>query len=97
MLLSNVSSRYGAPMGRPSTRPDADFYGVLRIARVRLDAGGYDSGGAYWGDGAPLYRVWDQQTAGCQIEWFTRAATRADVLSKVRTRYPNAVPARGAR
>lgn len=27
----------------------------VHLFRVRLNAGGYDSGGAYWGTGTPLY------------------------------------------
>lgn len=48
--LENVSSRYGAPMGRrdsPSLETCVPRF--VRLQRVRLDAGGYDSGGAYWG------------------------------------------------
>lgn len=30
---------------------------VTSAARVRINRGGYDRHGAYWGDGAPLYRV----------------------------------------
>lgn len=48
--LETVSSRYGAPMGRrdsPSLETCVPRF--VRLQRVRLDAGGYDSGGAYWG------------------------------------------------
>ena len=54
-----VDTRYGAPMGRPhtlysgSTDPK-----LLVVRRVRLDAGGYDGGGAYWGLGEKLWAVW---------------------------------------
>ena len=69
--LPDVSSRYGAPMGRPD-RPtwfdlqspdgaeyalDSDFAHKFYLVRVPLDGGGYDAGGAYWGHGAPLYRA----------------------------------------
>lgn len=33
----------------------------LRAERVRLNQGGYDSRGRYWGHGPPLYRVYDDQ------------------------------------
>lgn len=50
---SKVSSKYGAPMGRGhSAEP---LTGKIRMRLVRLDSGGYDKGGAYWGIGAPLY------------------------------------------
>jgi hypothetical protein len=50
---SKVSSKYGAPMGRGhSVEP---LLGKVRMRLVKLDTGGYDKGGAYWGTGAPLY------------------------------------------
>jgi hypothetical protein len=50
-----VSSRYGAPMGR-HTGPSPSGEGQRwQLRRIRLDAGGYDPGGAYWGLGLPLY------------------------------------------
>jgi hypothetical protein len=49
----------GAQMGRPEYRngPDGQVTDapLFRLQRVRLDSGGYDNGGAYWGTGAPLY------------------------------------------
>jgi hypothetical protein len=54
-----VSCRYGAPLGRSSDHlaglivEPADTPFTLR--RVRLNSGGYDDGGAYWGIGAPLF------------------------------------------
>lgn len=50
---SKVSCKYGAPMGR-GTGPEY-LEGVVAVRRVRLDRGGYDKGGAYWGTGEPLW------------------------------------------
>jgi hypothetical protein len=57
-----VSSAYGAPMGRVSTRlwidPENVSLGELCVAGP---AGEYDSGGAYWGVGGregPVWAVW---------------------------------------
>ena len=50
--FGNVSSQYGAPMGR--TESLLGEVGVS-VFCVHLDSGGYDDGGAYWGTGAPLY------------------------------------------
>lgn len=55
----DVNSKYGAPMGRRSdhlsglivTKTDSRF----TLKRISLDSGGYDSGGAYWGCGRPLF------------------------------------------
>lgn len=52
----DVNSRYGAPLGRrstPSNRPEEAA--SVRLFRVRIDAQGYDDGGAYWGLGEPLW------------------------------------------
>jgi hypothetical protein len=51
-----VGGAYGSPMGR---RSDSELTGKLHLRRVRLDRGGYDTGGAYWGVGAPLWVAWD--------------------------------------
>jgi hypothetical protein len=51
---TNVSSQYGAPMGRGGGRL-SDLRGRVSVRRVRLNSGGYDKGGAYWGTGAPLF------------------------------------------
>jgi hypothetical protein len=54
--FENVSSRYGAPMGRSeSGYLETDEPRFVRLFRVRIDAGGYDDGGAYWGIGEPIY------------------------------------------
>lgn len=67
-----VSSQYGAPMGRRehgalSTEPRS-----INLFRVRINAGGYDDGGAYWGTGLPLYCAQDDEGQ----QQFTRASSR---------------------
>lgn len=52
-----VSSQFGAPMGR-FTGPEF-LTGKVSLRRVRLNSGGYDRGGAYWGLGQPLYEAND--------------------------------------
>lgn len=67
----------GAQMGRRDAKP-ADFLTVrkMHLVRVPMSACGcYDKGGAYWGNGAPLWCAWgesDTEEAYC----FGRAATR---------------------
>jgi hypothetical protein len=52
--FAKVFNLYGAPMGR-SENLNA-FYGKIRCFKVKLNAGGYDDGGAYWGRTIiPLY------------------------------------------
>lgn len=67
ITTDQVSSRYGAPMGR-HTGPDfLDVEsGKIYLRRVRINSGGYDSGGAYWGLGQPLYLAQDQD-GNCRI------------------------------
>lgn len=45
----NVSNAYGAPMGRVSDNLQFDETTKPRARKVKLDSGGYDKGGAYWG------------------------------------------------
>ncbi len=49
--FSKAYSQYGASMGRPSEALE----GKVKLFQVRLDSGGYDNGGAYWGPGEPLW------------------------------------------
>jgi len=66
-IITQVSCKYGAPMGRDNigTQPVTITSGNnCRIVKknqtkvyekkVHLDSGGYDAGGAYWGIGKPL-------------------------------------------
>jgi len=77
MKLPKAFSSRGADMGRaPKTGP-ADLPYKFRLARVPIDAGGYDQGGAYWGLGAP-------------VEMFLRAGDREAVKAKIRESYPAA-------
>lgn len=93
--------RRGAALGRPSLPyPEADGQpspgsrpaGRLRLARVRLDAGGYDNGGAYWGHGAPLWLAHGQTEAGHRFERWLRAADRAEAKAIIREKLEAAHP-----
>jgi len=73
-LIPDVSTRYGAPMGRRGYgTPEHAEPRTVRLFHVPLDAGGYDRGGAYWGTGARLWCATD----GPNYRQFTRAASRA--------------------
>mgnify|MGYP001596946213 CR=1 FL=1 len=96
MKLSKAYSQYGADLGR-ANRPSPYSSSVdvptlrasvvrLHLARVYLDTGGYDTGGAYWGVGTPLYRAWDED----EIELFLRAPDRDAAKAMIRTTYPRA-------
>lgn len=57
----------------------------IYIERVRLDRGGYDSRGQYWGVGEPLYRYGDDSGA---IDGYVRAHDRKDAKERIRYRSP---------
>jgi hypothetical protein len=48
------NSQRGAALGRVSKHGAPDSL-RFTLRRVKLDSGGYDQGGAYWGMGKPLY------------------------------------------
>jgi hypothetical protein len=83
----NVSSRYGAPMGR-YTGPNylETSAGRLYLRRIRLNSGGYDAGGAYWGIGAPLWYAEDQDGNS----QFFRAASREAAKAEIVANWPDA-------
>lgn len=99
---SLACSRYGASMGRDSTheRDIAEIVTQIHagnapkfsLQRVRLDAGGYDAGGAYWGTGEPLWRASDDTSnPTCDtIELFFRAHTREQAKRMVVAKVPTA-------
>ncbi len=84
--LSKVNCRHGAPMGRHGRTEEVEG-GRYYLQRVRLDSGGYDSGGAYWGIGQPLYRWSHEDASECA---FLRANDRDDAKERIREIVPNA-------
>ena len=90
---TDVSSRYGAPMGRPTR--DGGFQ-VLPNARpfslrvVRLDSGGYDQGGAYWGARPRGTQLYYFEGPVSDINGYVDGKSREDAKSKVRELHPNA-------
>ena len=85
--LDTVASSHGAPMGRPGSHPGNEPEALVSLQRVRLDSGGYDSAGAYWGHGRPLYWATDGQPNG--FERFFRASSRDAAKAKMREGYPD--------
>lgn len=76
----------GASLGRPSATPLNPESLKFTLQHVRLNSGGYDSGGAYWGIGPRLYWATNDK----DIELFFRASDRAAAKTYVRKRYPAA-------
>lgn len=81
----------GSQMGRRDAIPE-DYATVrkLHLRRVRIDSGGYDPGGAYWGNGNGwLYCAWgESDTEQCHA--FFRAQNRADAKRQALGGFPNA-------
>ena len=53
----------------------------VSVFRVRLDSGGYDDGGAYWGIGKPLFCARDDDET---FRLFVRATSRAEAIAQMR-------------
>lgn len=87
----------GAAMGRTSLFPNLAVPLKLRLVRVRLDSGGYDAGGAYWGIGERLYRAVSLESVPTRfstgyltertepVSIFLRAKDRADAKRRLCT------------
>jgi hypothetical protein len=60
----------------------------LYLQRVRLNSGGYDSGGAYWGLGAPLYAYFDESG---EFSHCIRASSRQKAKEAIRREFPEAL------
>ena len=79
--------RRGAAMGRGSRHVEPSFDGRLFLERVRLNQGGYDRLGTYFGSGDPLY--WCCSEDG-SIDYCLRASSRTEARATVLKRYPAA-------
>lgn len=98
--LSQLSCKYGAPMGRRNTL-DADrehFAGTMSLTVIPMVDFAYDRGGAYWGGPTPktgwMYRAWydghDEDGDRVHIEMFIRALSRRAAKLVVLEEFPNA-------
>jgi hypothetical protein len=86
MKLEKVSGKLGAPMGRTKPHHLQDDGLRVHLCRVRLDNGGYDQGGAYWGLGQLLYHAYTDTETGT----FFRARSRDAAKAIVRETIPSA-------
>jgi hypothetical protein len=81
-------------MGRADSHPgnepedrNGNLCNRMSLRRIRLNSGGYDAGGAYWGIGAPLY--WAGDESG-NVSIFFRAASRGAAKDHVGKLWPDA-------
>ena len=77
-----VGGTYGSPMGRRGDNP-ANLTGHRLHARRQGGGDGYDRGGAYWGSPSNVWGVW-AWVDGAACVTYTRAASRADAIAKVK-------------
>jgi len=80
----------GAALGRPTiTKAPTPARLKMTLRRVRLDSGGYDSLGTYFGIDAPLYWCASNDSES-SVDFMLRASSRAAAKALVRQRYPRA-------
>lgn len=65
----------------------------VSVSRIRLNGGGYDRRGGYWGVGQPLFHVASDYDS---VNFELRAADRDEAVAEVLRRHPGAVFYRGA-
>lgn len=75
--FNDVSSARGAPMGRRTYMGQAGPRSIS-LFKVRLDHGGYDDGGAYWGINSRGTYLYCARTDDGEYRQFVRAASRED-------------------
>lgn len=86
--LPKANCRYGAPLGRYNTATCPELTARFNLVLMPLsDGGGYDSGGAYWGAGDPMYHAYADNT---NQEMFIRAKNREDAKTQVLAKFKNA-------
>lgn len=101
--LRKAYSERGADSGRPAFLPnDRSLVVKLRLVRMRLDSGGYDAGGAYWGIRTPPNKIyWAESVEEFELGMYDRppvgtvemtvdATSRAEAKCKIRGLLPNA-------
>lgn len=83
MTLYQLQLKYGG-------RHADDFTGKINVKRERLDRQGYASDGSYFGVGAPVFRVFDAESDGGDVEFYVRSWDADTVREKVSEAYPGA-------
>lgn len=88
--LPHACSQWGSSMGRADSILEPDAAIKFSLTRMRMNGYGcYDEGGAYWGQGAPMWRV---EGDGPEFvnQMFIRAADRDQAKAKVIAKFPRA-------
>ncbi len=78
----------GAALGRGSYHAEDKNLPIKFILRqIRIDSGGYDSNGTYFGIGNPIYWCANEEY---EVDFVLRAYNREQAKAEVREQYPNA-------
>lgn len=77
--------RYGAAMGRPTIKGERTYAGRLYVRRIRLNDGGYDANGTYFGHGDPLWWV---VSPDYTIDRVYREKNRLELVEQLAADYP---------
>lgn len=85
----HVNCQYGAPMGRRGNASEPDAPVKLRLRRVPLVDYAYDQGGAYWGQGDPLWCAWGDGAEEEQVIYL-RAPGRSQARAAALLTFPRA-------
>lgn len=74
----DVSSKFGAPMGRHSDTRECFEGATVQLRKVAAVDSDYDPGGAYWGgiEADPLWCAWGTDVEGDAIQRFVRGRDR---------------------
>lgn len=106
-ILEKLDCSRGAPMGRwqgiywKNVNEGRTAYKLtetteldvrVRLMNIPLDTGGYDCGGAYWGnpgDGTTLYGAFAPDSKEYEFQWFCWAYNRQEAYLKMKETYPN--------
>lgn len=88
--LSNVSSKYGAPMGRPNHIADSSAPVIFEVQRLRWIDGDYDQGGAYWGQSVKGVNIFWAYSEESEDELFIRAKDLTEAKSEILETFPAA-------
>ena len=86
--LPNVSSNFGAPMGRQDSPEDTSQPITFTLIQLQWEDNDYDTGGAYWGNNSDhIYQAIAEQGDN-SIELFRRAASFSEAEADIRAEYP---------
>jgi len=88
MRLPKAYSQYGASMGRRDNITEPAYHVKFQLQKMQINSGGYDTGGAYWGVGMPMYHAAGYGAEELQ-EMFFRARDRAQAREIVKAKFKN--------